>query len=128
MRFPRFPRLIFSKLSIIKINKTLTKDEIIIMQNRAKNYTIDDVFLERPKRICNYVKGGFYSATYRFNLAENLTIDDIYLIGIEVMDDIIFSKFYVSCYRKAYMDYMMEQNEINILIQEIIKYEDYEKM
>jgi len=79
-----------SRLSIIAINRNLSISEIEILENRAKNYTISDIYLKVPEPFCVH-------------------------------------EFQVLCYRQAYRDCFMDELNINILIQEIIKY-DYEKM
>ena len=41
-----------SRLSIIAINRNLNISEIEILENRAKSYTISDIYLKIPEPFC----------------------------------------------------------------------------
>lgn len=41
-----------SRLSIIAINRNLNISEIEILENRAKSYTISDIYLRIPETFC----------------------------------------------------------------------------
>lgn len=67
-----------SILSKMVINRNLTKDEIESIENRAKNYDIDDIYLIEPEIWSDYdFEILCYKQAYRDYLMDEYKIDQL---------------------------------------------------